>query len=355
MKIGIILPRTQTGEYRYGNYLIGELNRKGIDIEVLNNEIPLIGGSPTIKMIFGSLFLARYLKKEKINVVHNIDNLPPYLFVSNKFKRKVKLIVTVHDIAPVVLSKIHSIIMNFHFKVPLPVLLKNSTHIIVPSHSTKRDLLEYLISDSSKIVVIPMGIDTSKFYPRKSTNKIKQKYDINYPLILYAGTENPRKNLERLIIAYNKISHEIPHRLVLVGPITQKTIIKILRKHNIPKDILKRITLLGYLPDEELPYLYTLADVFVYPSLYEGFGFPPLEAMACGTPVVTSNISSIPEVVGKAAVLVNPLNTDEIAFGILRILEDRKLRKRLVHFGRRYVKKYSWKKTADKTEKVYKN
>ena len=354
MEIGIILPRTRTGEYRYGKYLMEELKHKGINIKVLNNEIPLMSGSPTIKMIFGSLFLAEYLKKEKINVVHNIDNLPPYLFVFNKFARRVKLVVTVHDIAPVVLSKIHSIIMKFHFKVLLPVLLKNSTHIIVPSHSTKRDLLEYLISDSLKIVVIHMGIDTSKFYPRKSTNKIKQKYDINYPFILYAGTENPRKNLERLIIAYNKISHEIPHRLVLVGPITQKTIIKILEKHNIPKDILKRITLLGYLPDEDLPYLYTLADVFVYPSLYEGFGFPPLEAMACGTPVVTSNVSSIPEVVGKAAVLVNPLNTDGIAFGILRILEDKKLRRKLVQLGRKYVKKYSWKKTADKTEKIYK-
>lgn len=353
MKIGIILPRTQTGEYRYGKYLVGKLGCEGIKVKVLNDKIPLISGSPTVKMIFGSLLFVKYLKNEDIEVVHNIDNLPPYLFLSDKLKKAKKFVVTIHDIAPLILPKIHPIIVRFHFKVLLPILLRNSTRIIVPSHSTKRDLLSYFTIDPTKIAVIPMGIDTSRFYPVNEADKVKGKYNVNYPFILYVGTENPRKNLERLVIAYNKISPKIPHKLVLAGPIKRKTLIKILKRYNLSKDLLKRIILLGYVPDEDLPVLYTLADLFVYPSLYEGFGFPPLEAMACGTPVITSNVSSIPEVVGKAAVLVNPINSDEVATSILQSLEDVKLRRKLSYLGRKQVRKYTWESTANKTRKIY--
>jgi glycosyltransferase involved in cell wall biosynthesis len=355
MKVGIILPRTKTGEYRYGINIIKGLRQNNIDVIILNEFVPFITGSPTIKLILGSLTLKLYLKKEKLDVIHNIDNLPPYLFLSKNIN-DTKFIVTIHDIAPLILPKPSSFIMKFHFKILLPLLLKKSDFIITPSDSTKTDLINILNIDNSKIFVTHLGVNKSDFTCKKVKGIkeiLKSKYGIDFPFILYVGGSDSRKNLERLIIAYINLQGKIPHKLILVGPIKKEKIMKIFKNNKISKTHFDNIKILGFIPNQYMPYIYSMADLFVYPSLYEGFGLPILEAIICEKIVVTSNVSSIPEIVGKAAILVNPLSVKEIAQGILRGIEDEKLRTSLIYEGRNLIKKYNWENTVKKTEQIY--
>jgi len=169
------------------------------------------------------------------------------------------------------------------------------------------------------------------------------KYNLPKKFILFVGTIEPRKNIKRLIEAYNIVSPQEP--LVIVGKKGwfYKEIFKEIEELNI-KD---KIIFLDYLPGKDLPYLYNKAICFIYPSLYEGFGLPPLEAMACGCPVITSSTSSLPEVVGNAAVLIDPGKTREMVVAIEKILGSRKLRDELRQKGIVQSKKFSWRKTSE--------
>ncbi|MGC1247731.1 MAG: glycosyltransferase family 1 protein, partial [Spirulinaceae cyanobacterium] len=180
-------------------------------------------------------------------------------------------------------------------------------------------------------------------------------YDLSHPYLLFVSTIEPRKNITTLIAAFNylKEKHKIDHNLLLVGrkgwryqPIFQAIANSPWNKH---------IYHLDYLSDELVALLYKKADVFVYPSHYEGFGLPVLEAMTLGTPVVTSNTSSLPEVAGDAALLVNPNDPIELAESILKVISDRKLRDNLIQKGQKRAKLFSWERTAKETLKAYKS
>ena len=302
MKIKIIPPRTKTGEGQYADHLINGLIDSGFDVEILNDKI---FSRPIVKMFFGSLFLKGILKDEQEFILHNMDNLGPFLIRHNKLK----CIQNIFDIAPVILPQIHSHKMRFDFKVLLPRLISNSDSIIVPSISTKNDLTSRFNIDEKKINVVPLGVDNSFFSPKIPKKDILNKYGINNEYLIYVGTDNPRKNLKNLILAFLEIYHYIPHDLVLIGPISLKKIIKVIKENNsvYSKKMLDRIVITGYVDYQDLPVLYSAASVFVFPSLYEGFGLPPLEAMACGTPVITANNSSLKEVVDDVGLLLNPL------------------------------------------------
>ncbi|MCL4534357.1 MAG: glycosyltransferase family 4 protein, partial [Bacteroidetes bacterium] len=171
--------------------------------------------------------------------------------------------------------------------------------------------------------------------------------------ILYLGTLEPRKNVERLIEAYARLKRagEIPHKLVLGGARgwLYDRIFARVHELSLEEDVL----FTSYIPYHELPLWYNLADIFIYPSLYEGFGLPPLEAMACGTPVVTSSGSSLPEVVGAAAMTVDPLDVSAIASAIARVLNEPSLRERLKAEGPRRAARFSWTNAAEQTLKTY--
>jgi glycosyltransferase involved in cell wall biosynthesis len=351
MKIGLILPNTRTGESRYSDYLINGLKENGINIEILNN--PLLINRPNVKIFMGSFFLKRIIKNRDISVVHNLDNLGPFLVRNNK----IKSILTVHDIAPVILPQIHSSMMNFNFKWILPKLIDNCDSIIADNKSTKNDLISKFGVESEKINVVPLGIDTSIFYSRPSSDNILKKYGINHNYLIYVGGDNPRKNLKNLILAFIGIFQNSPHDLVLIGPINKKNLVKIIKSHTNPnsyKNILNRIIIPGYVDYKDLPVLYSAASAFVFPSLYEGFGLPLLESMACGTPVITSSNSSLREVVGNSGLYINdPLNPNEISDNIIKILDNDKLRNKLKNRGFERVKKFSWEETTKKTIKTY--
>lgn len=354
MRIGIIQSKTGTGESNYGNNLIRGLKRSGIEIELIQN--PLYN-NPNIKSYFGSLFLKNAIKNKNISIIHNIDNLGPFLFNNEK---TVKKILTVHDIAPIIISNINSWKIKFDFKFLLPKMIDNSDFIISVSYSTKKDLINKLGVNNAKIGVIPLGVNTSFFYPRSNKGEVLQKYGIKNKYLLYVGTDNPRKNLKTLIKAYGKIFNDIPHDLLLVGPIKRKNIESIVKKYfkneiSI-KELLNRIKTIGYVDNNDLPAIYTGATAFIFPSLYEGFGLPPLEAMACGTPVIVSNNSSLNEVVGDSGLYINnPLNVDEISKTIIQVLENDNLKQKLKNSGFKQVKKFTWEKTIKETIKTYEN
>ncbi len=210
-------------------------------------------------------------------------------------------------------------------------LAKNSTHIIADSLSTKNDLMEIYRFSSERITIVYPGIEpTYQPQSKSEIDRVKRKYDLPDKFIFSLGTQEPRKNLTRLTEAVAGL--DLP--LVLAG------------KHGWGD----KTKTLGFVPEADLPALYSGATVFAYPSLYEGFGFPVLEAMACGTPVVTSNISSLTEVAGEAAVLVDPLDVDSIRSGIKQALASHD---KLIKLGIIQAKKFSWDNTAKQVLEVY--
>jgi glycosyltransferase involved in cell wall biosynthesis len=185
----------------------------------------------------------------------------------------------------------------------------------------------------------------------KILNSIKQKYHLPDRFILFVGTLEPRKNIIRLLEAYARIKDKLPHKLVIAGTKgwLYQPIFEAVKRLSLRNNVI----FLGYVDDGNLPALYNLADLFVYPSIYEGFGLPVLEAMACGIPVITSNVSSLPEVAGDAAVLVDPYNVKELAGAMKHVLTNASLRKQVINKGFQQAKNFSWKKCARETLKVY--
>lgn len=221
--------------------------------------------------------------------------------------------------------------------------------IIAVSHATRNDLIEHLHVEPDRIRVIHHGI-SPKFAPASKTSieAIRQRYSLGDCFILAVGTIHPRKNLIRLVQAFEQLAaDDLRIRLVLCGALGWEGDSIIRRVSASP--VRNRIVHLGYLPDEELPALYSAAAVFAFPSLYEGFGMPLLESMACGTPVVTSNRSALPEIAGGSAILVDPLDPSAIAAGIHRVLYDEQLRESLVTGGFERVKSFGWRKCAGET------
>ncbi|MCP2727786.1 glycosyltransferase family 4 protein [Limnofasciculus baicalensis] len=226
--------------------------------------------------------------------------------------------------------------------------------ILTISESSKRDIIEYLNIDPNRIHVTPLA---SRYHPDirviPPTNSIN--YNFSQPYILFVSTIEPRKNITTLISAFNylKQTHKIDHQLILIGqkgwhyqPIFT-AIENSPYKHHIHH--------LDYLSDEVVALFYAKADVFVYPSHYEGFGLPVLEAMTLGAPVITSNTSSLPEVTGDAALLINPDDQMHLAEAILKVISDSQLRQQLIEKGKERAKLFSWERTAKETIKAYKS
>lgn len=224
-------------------------------------------------------------------------------------------------------------------------------HIITISNFSKQDIVEQYGVSKEKITVAYPGYDADIFHPIENKKKIEQilkKYNIDKNYIIYIGTIQPRKNLTRLIEAFSRVNDKL--RLVIVGKSGGLG-----REGWMYQDIMEtpkrlgiedRVIFTGFIPQEDLPYLLSGAVVYVQPSLWEGFGIPVLEAMACGTAVIVSNISSLPEVVGQAGLLIDPYSIDQIEQAIRTILSDKKLRERKSKEGIEQAKKFSWDKMA---------
>ncbi|WP_129115405.1 glycosyltransferase family 4 protein [Halegenticoccus tardaugens] len=228
-------------------------------------------------------------------------------------------------------------------KLAVPPAARAANHIITISNFSKREIENSLDLPSSKIRVVYPGLKSVYLDDVSAV-----KCDLPEEYILYVGALNPRKNVSGLIRAYQRLKNEIPHKLVLIGPGNQ-AIFKNLDVEE-SDDIIRP----GYLSERELKFAYANADAFVFPSHYEGFGLPPLEAMACGTPVVASRATALPEVLGNAAELVDSTSTDSIAEGITRVLADSEYSELLVEKGRERAMLYTWEKAGRQTLAVLK-
>ena len=289
------------------------------------------------------------LRREKIDLFHAPHYVLPPL-------TPCKSVVTIHDC-------IH---MRFRQYLPnrlgyvyarssLWVATHRSTRVLTVSETSKRDILRYFRIPESKIDVIHNAIDErlGAAPTEDEMAQVRERYQLNAPFVLYTGNIKPHKNLERLIEAFNTLRRGgLEHvKLLIIGDEISKyaTLRRAVHRYKLHK----HVRFFGFVSDKTLASLYRLASVFVFPSLYEGFGLPPLEAMAAGTPVITSNVSSLPEVAGDAAILIDPYVPDEIDDPRRRVLTEPELRDDLRSRGLARVQQFSWDRSVRRVREIY--
>jgi len=263
----------------------------------------------------------------------------------------VPAVVTVHDLGYLHYPQAHTPFQRRYLDWTTRRHTRVAQRIIADSQATKDDLIQQYHADAKRIHVVHLGVDPAlKPASTREIELVKSKYGIAGDYLLYLGTLQPRKNLPRLLQAFARVSQKYPHALVLAGgkgwlynEIFAKT-------RSLGLD--KRVIFPGFIAPKDKAALLSGASAFVFPSLYEGFGLPALEAMACGAPVLCGNASSLPEIVGNAAILVDPHRVDAISAGIERLLSDAALRQSLVEKGKRRVQNFSWQKAAEQIIEV---
>lgn len=301
---------------------------------------------------------ARYFNKPKVDkMLGGVEAyFNPHFFVA-PLSRNCRKVITFHDLSfehhPNFFSKRKRLWQKFLMDTKKEA--EKADKIIAVSSSTKDDLINLYGISHDKIEVIYSGV-AERFKPANSewqtANSVKKKYNLPDKFILYFGTIEPRKNIIGIIKAFELLKNDKSLKLVIAGTKgwLYGDIFKAAKNSKRSQDIF----FTGFVEDKDKPGLYNLAELFVYPSFFEGFGFPPLEAMACGLPTIVSCNSSLPEIVGKAALMVDPANIDEIACAMGTVLTDSELRKRLIETGIKQAKKFSWQKCAEKTLAVLK-
>jgi glycosyltransferase involved in cell wall biosynthesis len=289
------------------------------------------------------------LKREGVTLFHAPHYVLPPLVTCRS-------VVTIHDCIHLMFPQyLPNRLALSYARGSIAMATRRATRIMTVSDSSKRDIMRFFGTPAEKIDVIPNAYDERfGIAPREDEIvRVRERYQLHDEFILYAGNVKPHKNLERLIEAFHLVRQRgLDHvKLVLIGDDISKY--AALRRAVHSHQLHKYVRFLGYQPEETLRALYRLASVFVFPSLYEGFGLPPLEAMASGTPVVTSNVSSLPEVAGDAAILVDPHSPEAIADGILLVLTNPTLRDDLRARGLARARQFSWETSVQRVREIY--
>ncbi len=291
--------------------------------------------------------LPRLAKQLGADVIHGPAFLVPLR------PTRIPKVVTIHDLV----AFSHPETIPWKYAIYMRWLIRNAIRtaqrVITVSESVKQDIVRKLGTDPECIVPIHHGVgDRFHAQPREHVDAVRRRYGLERPYLLFVGNLEPRKNLPALVKAFRRVREEIadPLDLVVAGQVAWKS--GPLLDDLGTEDLRGYIRLLGYVPSEELPALYSGAQAFVFPTLWEGFGLPVLEAMACGTPVIASHVASIQEVAGNAAVLVDPLEPASIAAGIREALDPAR-REEWIARGFACVARYSWRATAIQTLEVY--
>lgn len=339
------LEKEMTGRLRYEGEIRKRLRNVKLNmIEYIPSKDNIIITKAVKKFLWFPYQIKRRVNKD--NITHlTFEDLA---FLLNFINLK-KTIVTCHDLAPLV------------FRPYSPFLklvirgLKRADRIITVSNYSKNDIIKYFGYPENKIDVITDAIDHSHYYPERN-KEILKRYNIseNERVILYVGSERKRQNLPFLIKSFYELKKRFPKvKLVKVGIPQQsgarEDLLNLIKNLGLEKEII----FTGFVEEKELPKWYNAADLFVYPCLYAGFGLPPLEAMACGTPVITSNLTALPEVVGTAGIMINPYDKNQMADAMYKVLTNKDLRQDLVKKGLEKAKMFSWEKSAKETLKVY--
>lgn len=364
---GRSLFRQQTGVQRYAAEVTSELcSLAGDDVRVTvfagregrGHEPPLPlqtsalpAGGPIKGLVWEQAMLRRMARRSAIDVLFSPANVAP-------LAPPVPGVVTVHDLAFLLYPQFFSRSFAMYYRKVIPRIVRESAAIITDSESTRADLVALLDADPEKVVVIPLGASPA-FRQRLSKAKleaVRKKYGLPQNFFLSLSSLEPRKNLQRLVRAYQVLPDDIIDEtgLVIVGGGN-----RVFADPDIAAGLAQakrgRVLAPGYVPAEDLPALYRLATALVFPSLYEGFGLPVIEAMASSTPVITSNRSSLPEVAGNAAVLVDPESIEELAAGMELIALDSGTRNLLIERGKKRASGFTWKRTATAVLRVLRN
>jgi len=283
----------------------------------------------------------------RVDILHSPDFvLPPTLA-----RRKV---LTVHDLSFMRYPECSSPPLLEYLLRSVPRSVAHADLILADSQSTRRDLLELLNVPPERVVVLYAGVEP-RYAPQEpaAVQAVARRYGLARPFILGLGTLQPRKNYVRLIRAYHLLRqrHDVPHQLVIGGG--RGWLYEDIDATIAELGLEEKVRLVGFVDDADLPALYAAADLFAFPSLYEGFGIPVLEAMGCGTPVVTADNSSLPEVAGDAAMLVDALDVEALADALWRLIDDGALRQILVQRGQQQVQRFTWRAAAEQLLGAY--
>ncbi len=348
---------SRSGVGTYTARLLEQLERGPDTILPLSQPPAGYGGTRMLnKTIWMQIRLAQQIKQIQPDLCHFTNHVAPLWF-------PLPYILTIHDMTLWLYASTHPIRRLVSMRPLIPFAARRAAAIITVSRSAKNDIVRLLGVPEEKIHVI-YEAPGQAFQPRTEPHEqarrndpglaaVRRAYNLPPNYLLHVGTLEPRKNLVRLMEAFARLRHRgaISHHLVLVGHPGWKWRELLAAVERLELD--GAVHFLGYVPDQKLPALYNLADLLVYPSLYEGFGLPVIEAMASGLPVVTTPNGALAEVAGEAAMMVNPTDVEDIARGIQRVLSDRVLQETLRARGLAWARRFSWSKTAEETRQVY--
>jgi glycosyltransferase involved in cell wall biosynthesis len=299
-----------------------------------------------------------YSVREQVSIPLDVWRTRPHLFHAPHYVlpplTPARSIVTIHDCIHLRFPQyLPNRLALYYARFFLRSAARRAARVVTVSEASKRDIMHFLRTPASKIDVVYNGFDEHLARPTTETLLlVRDRFQLDKPFVLYAGNIKPHKNVERLIEAFAKVrarGHD--YSLLIIGDEVSRyaNLRRLVHRHQMRQ----HVRFLGFVSTDMLAALYRLARVFVFPSLYEGFGLPPLEAMASGTPVITSNTSSLPEVVGDAGVLIDPLSEDELADAICRVLTDETLRRDLIARGFERVRQFSWERSVKRTYEIY--
>ena len=303
--------------------------------------------SPWARIVWEQTGLALAARQRRLDLLHGTVYANPLL-------APCRTVVTVHDLSFVHFPTTVRRFNRFYLRAVTRLAARRAVRVIADSESTRRELLAWLGLSAAKVVTVPIAAD-ERFRPAAAdaVDAFRRQRGLPARFALFLGTLEPRKNLVRLLDAYavcrTRLAEDLP--LVIAGSrgwYYDEIFARVRRL-----DLQDAVHFAGFVPAAELPWWYRAADIFVYPSLYEGFGLPVLEAMASGTAVITSNTSSLPEVAGDAAILVDPSDVEALAEALVRVLNDPELRLAMSVAGVRQAAKFSWRRCAEETVAVY--
>jgi len=300
------------------------------------------------KFLWAQLYIPHAVKKHRIDLFHEFSIILPFI-------KKCRTVLTVYDLAHLYVPECYTRMTRLYLDNLLPGSIRRADSIVALSECTKCDIVKHFGVDPAKIKVVYAGVDET-FRPvddQERLKEVKNFYGIKRDFILAVSLISPRKNLTRLIKAFKALRDrgKADLQLVIVGRKAwlYEDIFREVASSGLEKDVI----FCGHVPTEHLLCLYNAASVFAYPSLYEGFGLPILEAMTCGTPVVSSNVSSMPEACGEAALLADPYNIEDLTSALDDAISKPSLRQNLIEKGLEHAKRFSWKKTGAQTLAVY--
>jgi glycosyltransferase involved in cell wall biosynthesis len=303
-----------------------------------------------LRIIWEQLILPWQVRKNQLDLLHGVGYIVPLIFSCPSA-------VTIYDIGHIRFSQMFPPIEQMAWRTLVPRSARKASAILTISSSARDDIADAYKVDPHKIFVTPLAADGS-FHPNVDGSQlinVKKRYMIDQRYILSVNQIKPNKNLEGLIRAFAKASKklDLEYQLVLVGRVRDNDYYSLLSALVTDLGIKQKVIFTGHVPDEDLPKLYSAADLFIFPSFYEGFGIPAIEAMACGVPVILSNAPALPEVGGNAALYFDPNNVDQIAQSIYTVLSDDDLKVDLAAKSQIRAREFSWEKTARDTLDVY--